>query len=124
VAWVPIADEGVDGPLAFDHGEILRAALDRIRGKAEYTSLPVHLLPEAFTLTELQHAYEAVIARPLEKSAFRTRVLAAGFLEPTGGSRGGSNRPAALYRLRRGRDVIYFPRTFEPRRGAGRAAGT
>jgi 8-oxo-dGTP diphosphatase len=116
VGWFRIVGAGVSKRLAFDHRRILETALDRLRGKAEYTSLPVHLLPEAFTLTDLQHAYEAVIGRPLEKSAFRTRVLAADFVEPTGRTRGGSNRPAQLYRLKRGPDIIHFPRTFEPRR--------
>jgi 8-oxo-dGTP diphosphatase len=119
VGWFAIEGEGVGKRLAFDHRRILAAAVDRLRSKAEYTSLPVHLLPEEFTLTDLQRAYEAVIGRPLEKSAFRTRVLAAGFIEPTGGTRGGSNRPAQLHRLQRDRALIYFPRTFEPR-GAGR----
>jgi hypothetical protein len=44
--------------LAFDHREILTAALERLRGKVEYTSLPAFLLPAEFTLSELQRAYE------------------------------------------------------------------
>jgi 8-oxo-dGTP diphosphatase len=115
VGWFPIVEAGVGKRLAFDHRRILEAAISRLRAKAEYTSLPVHLLGEEFTLTELQRAYETVLGRALEKSAFRTRLLAAGFIEPTGRMRGGSNRPARLYRLKRGSDVIYFPRTFEPR---------
>ena len=116
VGWFPIADAGVRKRLAFDHARLLEAAVTRLRGKAEYTSLPVYLLPDLFTLSELQRAYEIVVGRPLEKSAFRTRVLAAAFVEPTARLREGSNRPARLYRLKADKEVTYFPRTFEPRK--------
>jgi ADP-ribose pyrophosphatase YjhB (NUDIX family) len=113
--WFPIADDGVRERLAFDHGRILAAAVARLRAKTEYTALPVHLVPDEFTLAELQRVYEIVLERQLDKSAFRTRALAADFLEPTGGVRGGANRPAQVYRLKRGREVVFFPRTFYPK---------
>lgn len=47
----------------------------------EYTSLPAFLLPEPFTLPELQRTYELVLGRALDKSAFRKRMLDAGFLQ-------------------------------------------
>ena len=119
--WFSVAGNGAQKKLAFDHQRILDAAVARLRGKADYTSLPAHLLPKEFTLTELQRAYEAVIGRPLEKSAFRTRVLAADVVEPTSRVRGGSNRPARLYRLKSGKDIVYFPRNFEPRKSDGRS---
>ena len=75
--WHPVRDDGVREPLAFDHAEILAAAIERLRSKVEYTSLPAFLLPEEFTLTELQRVYEIVLDRPVDKSAFRTRVMAA-----------------------------------------------
>jgi ADP-ribose pyrophosphatase YjhB (NUDIX family) len=115
-AWVAIAGSGMSRRLAFDHGRILQAAVERLRGKVEYTSLPIYLLEPEFTLTDLQRVYEIVLDRPLEKSAFRARILAAGFIEPTASFRGGSNRPARLYRLKRGEGVVYFTRNFEPRR--------
>jgi 8-oxo-dGTP diphosphatase len=102
-------------PLAFDHRRILHAAIERLRNKVEYTSLPAFLLPPEFTLTELQRAYELVLDRELEKSAFRTRVLAAGLVEPTRGVREGPNRPAKLYRVRNTRKPVFFTRTFSPR---------
>jgi len=114
--WVQITSSGVGRRLAFDHSRILQAAIERLRGKVEYTSLPVYLLEPEFTLTDLQRVYEIVLDRPLEKSAFRTRILAAGFIEPTSNFRGGSNRPAQLYRLKQGEGVTYFARNFEPRR--------
>lgn len=115
VAWV-----GVDAPragkgLAFDHGEILRAAVERLRSKVEYTSLPAYLLPEPFTLPQLQHTYEVVLGRPVDKSGFRTRMLAAGFLEEVGVVPGDSKRPPMGYRLLDRSAPTLFPRTFSPR---------
>jgi ADP-ribose pyrophosphatase YjhB (NUDIX family) len=113
--WFPVDESGVSFRLAFDHSEILTAALERLRSKVEYTSLPAFLLPKEFTLTELQRAYEIVLGRELEKSAFRTRVLAAGLVEPTEKIREGPNRPAQMYRLSNPRAPVYFARTFSPR---------
>lgn len=113
VAWKRIEGDGV-GRLAFDHARLLAAALERLRSKVEYTSLPAYLLPDAFTLAELQAAYEIVLGRSLDKSAFRTRVLSAGLVEETGANRGGANRPAALYRLKEN-EPVFFARTFSPR---------
>lgn len=115
VAWVPVQDSGVARRLAFDHAEILAAALERLRGKVEYTSLPAFLLPEEFTLTELQRVYEIVLGRPVEKKAFRTRVLATDLLTEVPRVRTGPNRPAQLYRLRDREAPVFFPRTFSPR---------
>jgi ADP-ribose pyrophosphatase YjhB (NUDIX family) len=113
-AWHEIVGDGVREPLAFDHGAILAAALERLRGKVEYTSLPAFLLPREFTLSELQRVYETVLGRPLEKSAFRTRVLATELLTEVPRVREGPNRPAQLYRLRNRRAPIFFQRTFKP----------
>lgn len=114
-AWHPIAGNGVRVKLAFDHREILETALDRLRSKVEYTSLPVYLLPKEFTMTELQRMFEIVLGREVEKSAFRTRVFSADFIEPVPRMREGQQRPAQLYRLQRPSGVVFFPRTFSPR---------
>ncbi|WP_438860481.1 NUDIX hydrolase, partial [Achromobacter spanius] len=53
-------------PLAFDHADIVAAAVARLRGKSSYSTLPFFLLPERFTLTELQHTYEAILQTRLE----------------------------------------------------------
>ena len=67
VSWFAV-DELLRAPaLAFDHGEILRAAVERLRGKVEYTSLPAFLLPEPFTLPQLQQAYEVVLGRQVSR---------------------------------------------------------
>jgi 8-oxo-dGTP diphosphatase len=110
--WFPVKGNGVDLPLAFDHGEILAAAVLRLRNKVEYTSLPAFLMPPEFTLPDLQKVYEAVLGRPLEKSAFRTRILAADLIEPVTKMRRGPNRPAQLYQLKEPASPVYFARTF------------
>ncbi|BAM90558.1 conserved hypothetical protein [Bradyrhizobium oligotrophicum S58] len=110
--WFPLAGLGVTPKLAFDHAEILQAAVQRLRNKVEYTSLPAYLMPEEFTLPELQRTYEIVLDRPLEKSAFRTRMLSADLIEPIEKMRKGPNRPAQLYRLKPAATPVYFARTF------------
>jgi ADP-ribose pyrophosphatase YjhB (NUDIX family) len=72
--WFAAWGEAVRETLAFDHAEILRAALGRLRSKVKYTSLPTFLLPAEFTLSQLQRIYEVIRGRSLEKKAFRTRV--------------------------------------------------
>src|SRR5512139_3913467 len=113
--WVGLDGPGRKTKLAFDHEEILQAAITRLRNKVEYTSLPAYLLPEEFTLSDLQRMYEVVMERPVEKSAFRTRVLSSGLVVPAGNKmREGPNRPAQLYRLADPGSLVMFPRTFNP----------
>ena len=87
-------------PLAFDHAEILSYALERLRYKVEYTAVAFQLLPETFTLTELQKAYEHILEEQLDKRNFRRKVLSADVLEATTFVRSGDHRPAKLYRFR------------------------
>jgi 8-oxo-dGTP diphosphatase len=115
VAWFKVEPLLHRAQLAFDHATILRAAVERLRGKVEYTSLPAFLLPEPFTLPQLQHIYEVVLGRAVDKSGFRTRMLAARFLQEIGFVDGPSNRPAMGYRLIERDAAIVFPRTFSPR---------
>jgi 8-oxo-dGTP diphosphatase len=115
VMWVPVNKALKADPLAFDHSAILVAATQRLRSKVEYTSLPAFLLPETFTLPQLQQMYESVLDRPVDKSGFRTRMLAAHFLDEAGLVDGQSHRPAMGYRLKDRDAVVVFPRTFSPR---------
>jgi len=97
VAWFGI-DKLPD--LAFDHDEILELALDRLVAKLEYSTIAFQLMPEAFTLTELQHVYELIERNAIDKRNFRKRILALGAIEPTGEEkREGPHRPAKLYRV-------------------------
>lgn len=115
VAWAAVDDVLSEPTLAFDHAQILRAAVERLRNKVEYTSLPAFLLPEPFTLPQLQQMYEIVLGRAVDKSGFRTRMLAADFLLPVGPLAGESNRPPMGYRLRDRQHPVFFPRSFSPR---------
>lgn len=85
--------------LAFDHGEILRMALQRLEGKVRYAPLGFNLLPPKFTLPDLQRLYEAVLRRNLDPSNFRKRILAMGILTDTGEEGSTGYRPARLYRF-------------------------
>lgn len=110
--WSPVRGERIQENLAFDHTGLLTSAVTRLRSKVEYTSLPIFLMPREFTLTELQRMYETILARELEKKAFRTRVLAADVLDPVPRMRSGTNRPAQLYRPRQRRRPHLFSRPF------------
>ena len=110
-AW-PQADTACAQPLAFDHNDILRTALARLRSKVEYTSLPAFLLAEPFTLPQLQRVYETILGRALDKSAFRKRTLDAGLLVEDSMTSGGFGRNAMGYRLAQRDSAIHFPRPF------------
>lgn len=87
--------------LAFDHRGILEYALTRLRYKLEYTAVGFRLLPDVFTLSELQRAYETILGEKLDKRNFRRKILAAAILEETGKKkRDGEGRPAKLYKYR------------------------
>ena len=94
--WV--AADGVAG-LACDHDAIVAAAVQRVRSKLAYSTIAYGLLPDEFTLSELQDVYEAVLATSLDKRNFRKKVQALGLVEETGGLRRGQHRPAALHRF-------------------------
>ncbi|MGH8274708.1 MAG: NUDIX hydrolase [Gammaproteobacteria bacterium] len=88
--------------LAFNHEEILASARRRLAAKVEYSTIALGLLPETFTLAEVQAVYEAIKGERLDKRNFRRFVLALGHLEATGEKRqNGPHRPAMLYRLRK-----------------------
>ncbi len=95
--WFPV--QGLP-QLAFDHAEIVAYALRRLRYKVEYTAACFELLPDEFTLTEIQHTYELILGEKLDKRNFRRRILEAGIIEPTPRLRSGEGRPARLYRYR------------------------
>lgn len=87
-------------PLAFDHADILAYALKRLRYKLEYTAVGFELLPETFTLSELQAVYEIILGERLDKRNFRRKILSAMVIEETGAYRTGEGRSAKLYRFR------------------------
>lgn len=86
--------------LAFDHAEQLGLAVQRVRGKLAYAPVGFQLLPEQFTLRELQGIHEAVLGRTLNKDSFRRKMLASGQLAATGAHQADvDHRPAELYRF-------------------------
>lgn len=86
--------------MAFDHARIVQYALKRLRYKLEYSAVGFQLLPPAFTLSELQRAYETILGEKLDKRNFRRRILQAQVIEETGQYHTGEGRPAMLYRFR------------------------
>lgn len=91
--------------LPFDHDRIIAAALERLRGKSAYSSLPAFLLPPRFTLPELKATYETVMGTTLNDSAFRRKIMDLGIIEPVPEAKSpataAQRRPAQYYRLKR-----------------------
>jgi 8-oxo-dGTP diphosphatase len=86
--------------LAFDHDRIVAAAVERVRGRLWYAPVAFELLPDEFTLLDLQRVYEAILGRRLDKNAFRRRILASGLVAPLGRRREGLRaRPPELFRF-------------------------
>ena len=109
--WDPAYVARVDRlpKLAFDHAYLIAAAVDRVRSKSSYSALPTYLLPEAFTLGELQDIYERILGTKIDKSSFRRKLRELDFLEEVvGGFKGGHRRPAQLYRAK---GMALFDRT-------------
>lgn len=78
VAWFPVAELP---RLAFDHERIVEVARKRLKAKVRYEPIGFELLPEKFTLGELQRLYETVLEQPLDKRNFRKKILGMELLE-------------------------------------------
>ena len=96
--------------LAFDHGELLSKVKERLVAKSRYTSIPLYLLPQEFTLSEAQKYFEITTQSTLEKKSFRRRLLDSDIIEETGEQTKTGKRKAALYRIKKNSDVHFFPR--------------
>ena len=95
--WVAVSEVG---QLPFDHNEILEACFDLLKSKVRHRPIGFELLPPKFTLTELQHLYEAILGRELDKRNFRKKILAMKLLEDLKEIQVGvAHRPAKLYRF-------------------------
>jgi len=116
-ALVPFDRLGVPGPdtgrtvgwfglgalpsMARGHRKIAEMAHRRLVAKLGYSTVALQFMPESFTLSELQNAYEIIQGERLDKRNFRKWVLALGHIEKTGDERRAGNcRPAKLYRSR------------------------
>lgn len=96
VRWFPIS---ALPSLAFDHADIMEVAIERLRGKVRYQPIGFELLPQYFTLTQLQKLYERILGKELNKRNFRTKILKMNILKEGSILRGVAHRPAQLYRF-------------------------
>lgn len=94
-------------PLAFHNDQVIDYALRRLRAKLDYTNVAYSLLPEYFTLSQLQRVYESILNRPLDKRNFRKRMLSLGLMVPSDRRvMEGAHRPARLYSFKDRQPVI------------------
>jgi len=95
--WFPV---GRPPALAFDHAKILRMAHDRLQERLRRQPVGRELLPRRFTLSQLQHVYETILGRKIDKRNFRRRVLRTGLLVETDQrQKEVAHRAARLYRF-------------------------
>ncbi|NOU98858.1 NUDIX hydrolase [Paenibacillus planticolens] len=88
----------VSDGIAFDHAEMIQYAVERLRNKVEYTDIAFNLMPELFTLSELQQVYEVTLGKELLSAAFRRKI--ANMVEETNQfTKDAGHRPAKLFRF-------------------------
>ena len=93
-AWFPVDELPT---LAFDHDRILQYALERLRNKLDYSNVGFGLLPEKFTLPELQLVHEAILGEELDKRNFRRKITQKDLLKPLKEWKQTGRKPARLY---------------------------
>jgi len=97
--WVKLSDAK---ELAFDHYEILVACFRRLKRRVRMEPVGFELLPRKFTLTELQHLYEAILETELDKRNFRKKIISMKLLVDLGETQKAvAHRPAKLYKFDR-----------------------
>ena len=95
--WFPI---GEVPPLAFDHDRILRMAMSRLKEKIHFEPVGFELLPDVFTMPQLQNLYEAILEVHFDRRNFASKMLKLGILEDTGDRPvGASSRIPVSYRF-------------------------
>ena len=95
--WHPVRRLPVE--IAFDHREVVDYAVRRLRSKVGYSSVGFQLLPSEFTISELQHVYEAVLGLSINRGNFWRRVVDRGVIEQTGKERNVRGKNAYLFRF-------------------------
>ncbi len=92
--------------LAFDHGEMVGTAHQRLAAKLDYSTIAFQFMPERFTLSDLQNVFQIILNCDLDKRNFRKRMLAMDQIRQTPEvRRNGSHRPARLYRVNNPHEV-------------------
>lgn len=98
VRWASLAE--LKG-LAYDHDDVLAAAVARVQERLGYSNVAWSLLPKAFTLAQLQEVYEAILGEAMDKRNFRKKIMASGLVTGTGKQlAGGAHRPAELFKFK------------------------
>ena len=95
-------------PLAFDHPEMVRAALKRVRGKIDYAPIAFELVPPTFTISELRQVFEAIKGGTYDRGNFRrrfNRMLEDGTIALAPGKRQTTSRPARVYAFDKTRGI-------------------
>jgi 8-oxo-dGTP diphosphatase len=87
--------------LAYDHGVIGQVALKRLRARLLNSNVAWGVLPQRFSLTQMQAVYEAMLGQRLDKRNFRKKILSLGLVKAVGGKAVGQHRPAQLYSFKR-----------------------
>ena len=85
--------------IAFDHAKIIEYAIERLRTKIEYTDIAFNLMPELFTLTELQQVYEIILDTELLKANFRRKVKDM-VIETNQFTKDAGHRPSKLFKFK------------------------
>ena len=110
--WIDIIHGQPALPLAYDHSQLVMEALERLKSKIQYSALPIYLLPEVFTLADIQNVFSIILGKAPPMRSIRNRFLNSDLLEDTGKKRYGSNRPATLYRLNNRSGNRLFDRSY------------
>jgi 8-oxo-dGTP diphosphatase len=97
--WLTV-DEASKRPLAFDHAAILRTAVERIRGKIDYTDIAFELVAPTFTIAEMRSVHEAIKGTAYDPGNFRRRfqrMLTDGIITKAPGRRATASKPAQVF---------------------------
>ncbi|MCK5085042.1 MAG: NUDIX hydrolase [Candidatus Pacebacteria bacterium] len=94
ICWMPVNKVH---KLAYDHNEILKYALSRLKSKLIYTNIVCNLLPKKFSLSEMQRVHEIILDRKLDKRNFRKKVFSLDLIKEAGREEGVPHRPSKLY---------------------------
>lgn len=110
--WMELDDKGcVEVDLAFDHADLIEEAFHRLQGKAQYTTIALHVLPEKFTLSELQKSFEIILGGKLNKSGFRRRIIKGNVVEEVAGEmKQTATRKAQLYKKADDEELHFYMR--------------
>ena len=94
IGWFPVHE--ID-KLAYDHNEIIKYALFRLKNKIRYTNIMYSILPKKFTLSDLQKMYELTLEKKLDKRNFRKKIMLSHLIKESGIEKGVPHRPSKLY---------------------------